>query len=462
VFSISGERIDQNQLSHSLSDERAGALVVFAGLVRDHNQGKKVTSLEYQVYLELAQKEGEKIIQEALQKFNLHGLECVHRFGHLAIGDIAVWVGATASHRDDAFKATRFVIDEIKHRLPIWKKEHYFDESPEWVSCRDHHHHVHFQEQDYYKKQAKIVDQATLKTSRVLVVGAGGLGCPALTSLAVAGVGHIDLVDFDKVDISNLHRQTLFSPALVGEKKAIIAKIKLMELNPFIEVRGMDRHVNVGNVEELILGRDLVLDCTDNMRTKFLLHDACFKLRIPLISASIFQDQGQVRTFVPSSDLGCLRCTYQETPDDVLLGNCNDFGVLGAAVAVIGHIQASEAIRFLQTGSNSTLNETFYCDLNTLSQMKIKNIKRQDCLCCAGQVRLETDDFEIDAGDLNSDFAVVDIRETSEDDLPHLANSGKKIAVLCQRGVRSYRAVKALRAQGQDQFYSIRGGACSL
>ena len=140
MFTISNEAINRNSMVDSLTENLAGAIVVFEGWVRNHNQGKHVSSLEYQVYKELALKEGHKILQEAMVKFNLHAVKTVHREGHLSLGDIAIWIGATASHRDDAFKATRYIIDEIKHRLPVWKKEHYTDQSHEWVFCRHHHH----------------------------------------------------------------------------------------------------------------------------------------------------------------------------------------------------------------------------------------------------------------------------------------------------------------------------------
>lgn len=134
-FNLTAKPINSQALIDFLRHVQAGGLVTFEGWVRNHNEGKSVTSLEYQIYEELALKEGLKIINEASQKFDLHGAIAVHRSGHLKIGETAVWVGTTASHRQTAFWATQYIIDQIKIRLPIWKKEHYLDQAPEWVYC---------------------------------------------------------------------------------------------------------------------------------------------------------------------------------------------------------------------------------------------------------------------------------------------------------------------------------------
>lgn len=460
MFNLTPERIEREDLIASLKNDKAGALVVFEGWVRDHNEGKKVSSLEYQVYEALAQKEGEKILHEARHKFNLHHIVCTHRFGHLKLGEAAVWVGATATHRDDAFRAARFVIDEIKLRLPIWKKEHYVDQEAKWVFCKDHNTHVHFHEEDFYKKQAKLVSQERLKNAHVLVIGAGGLGCPVLTSLTTAGVGHIDIAEFDKVSISNIHRQPLYAAEVVGEKKVTVAQNHLSRLNPFIHVHGHDVRISADNVERFITGKTLIMDCTDNLETKYLLHDACMKLRIPFISASIYQFEGQVRTFIPGES-GCLRCAHKETPDDSRLGNCNDFGVLGSAVATIGNIQANEALLFISEGKNNTINDTFFMNMKSLSQMKIKNLKRTDCEVCEGKVELRVNDLEISTSELHKMGAVlVDVRET-EDLTPYMKET-KPVVLYCHRGVKSKRLVQDMRSKGYPKFYSLKGGACSL
>ena len=121
----------------------AGAIVFFDGRVRNHNEGQQVSSLEYQCYQSMANKEGEKIVKEALDMFSIHHARCVHREGHLDIGDVAVWVGVSSSHRKEAFEACQYIIDEVKARIPIWKKEHYIGQPAKWVACHQCGQHAH-------------------------------------------------------------------------------------------------------------------------------------------------------------------------------------------------------------------------------------------------------------------------------------------------------------------------------
>jgi len=463
VFKISSELIDRELLIENIKNNHAGALVTFEGWVRDHNQGKKVSSLEYQVYAELAILEGEKILKEAVEKFNLHHIECVHRYGHLSLGDTAIWIGATATHRDDAYKASRYVIDEIKFRLPIWKKEHYVSDEAKWVFCKDHHTHVHFHEEDYYQKQSKLVDQSKLKNAKVLVVGAGGLGCPVLQSLSAAGVGEIEIVDFDTISISNIHRQFLYSPDVVGEKKAVVAANRLQAMNPFIKIKATDLQLDESNVVALTSNRDIVIDCTDNLSTKFLMHDACFINKTPLISASIYKFEGQMRTFIPGKDFGCLRCSYEKTPKDSFIGNCNDVGVLGSSVAIIGSIQANEALLFLDRGGNNTASDTLLLNLSTLEQMKLKNIKKENCQVCLGKISIEEDNLELIASEFNfNEVELIDIRDKDDSSIECYIESQKKVVLYCHRGIRSKELVASLRDRGYSHFYSLKGGARSL
>ena len=134
-FRTSPDPLDSAALQRTLLDERAGACVTFEGWVRNRNEGQPVLSLEYEAYALLADREGGRILAEAREKFSVLGVACVHRVGHLGLGELAVWVGVTAEHRGSAFEACRYVIDETKARVPIWKKEHYASGATAWINC---------------------------------------------------------------------------------------------------------------------------------------------------------------------------------------------------------------------------------------------------------------------------------------------------------------------------------------
>lgn len=135
MFRLTEQPIEPNTLRTTLADKRSGALATFEGWVRDHNDGKQVTALAYEAYSELAMKEGERILREAVSRFDVHTASCVHRTGPLQVGDIAVWVGVSSAHRAAAFAACQFIIDEIKKSVPIWKREEYADGRVQWVNC---------------------------------------------------------------------------------------------------------------------------------------------------------------------------------------------------------------------------------------------------------------------------------------------------------------------------------------
>lgn len=152
MFEITPEQVDVDELRRALMDSSCGGYTSFEGWVRDHHQGRAVSGLHYEAYVDLARAEGRKILAEAIERFGPVRVACVHRVGDLAVGELAVWVGAAAPHRDEAFKACRYVIDELKQRLPIWKKEHYLAGESAWVDCercraaghgRHDHEHEH-------------------------------------------------------------------------------------------------------------------------------------------------------------------------------------------------------------------------------------------------------------------------------------------------------------------------------
>jgi molybdopterin synthase catalytic subunit len=148
IFQLTVSPLEEMDLVGSMADPSTGACVTFEGWVRNWNEGREVTSLEYEAYGPLAVNEGYAILEEARERFEILKVRCVHRIGHLQVGEMAVWVAVTAGHRDAAFDACRYVIDEIKGRVPIWKKEHYVDGESQWVNCprcsaAAHHHHHH-------------------------------------------------------------------------------------------------------------------------------------------------------------------------------------------------------------------------------------------------------------------------------------------------------------------------------
>ena len=148
LFSFSSSSIDTRTARESLLDPGAGGYVSFEGWVRNLNEGRQVRRLEYESFEQLALKEGERIVRAALARFPIHHARCIHRIGELDIGEMAVWVGVSAGHRGEAFDACRYIIDEIKHRVPIWKKEHYDNGDSGWVNCEHcaaapHHEHSH-------------------------------------------------------------------------------------------------------------------------------------------------------------------------------------------------------------------------------------------------------------------------------------------------------------------------------
>ena len=188
--------------------------------------------------------------------------------------------------------------------------------------------------------------QAKLLRSRVLLVGAGGLGSPSAYYLAAAGVGTLGIVDDDVVDESNLQRQILHNTRRVGRPKVESAAQTLRELNPDVQVQPHPVRLDTGNVLDILRGYDLVVDGADNFPTRYLLCDASLLLRIPVVHASIFRFEGQLTTFLPWQG-PCYRCLYPEPPPPDLAPSCHEAGVLGVLPGVVGVLQATEAIKLL-------------------------------------------------------------------------------------------------------------------
>lgn len=197
--------------------------------------------------------------------------------------------------------------------------------------------------------------QEKLLTSSVLVVGAGGLGAPMLMYLAAAGVGRIGVVDDDVVDLSNLQRQVIHATDRVGSPKVDSAKAAIAAINPDVTVETHAVRLGPANVAELVAGYDIVADGTDNFPTRFLLNDACYFAKKPLVSAALLRFEGQVATFRAFEDgKPCYRCIFPEPPPEGLIPTCAEGGVLGAVAGTVGCLQATEVIKEL-TGIGESL-----------------------------------------------------------------------------------------------------------
>ena len=188
--------------------------------------------------------------------------------------------------------------------------------------------------------------QARLKAGRALIVGAGGLGSPAALYLAAAGVGTIGLVDFDRVDITNLQRQILYGTADVGRPKLEVAVQRLHAINPHVKIEPHDKPFGPDNARELVTAYDVVIDGTDNFSTRFLVNDACVLVGRPNVYGSVFRFEGQAAVFAAPGG-PCYRCLHPEPPPAGLIPNCAEAGVLGVLPGLIGVIQATEAIKIL-------------------------------------------------------------------------------------------------------------------
>ena len=188
--------------------------------------------------------------------------------------------------------------------------------------------------------------QARLKAGRVLIVGAGGLGSPAALYLAAAGVGTIGLVDFDRVDITNLQRQILYGTADIGRPKLEAAAERLRDINPHIKIDPHNKPFGADNARELVSAYDVVVDGTDNFSTRFLVNDACVMVGRPNVYGSVFRFEGQASVFAAPGG-PCYRCLHPEPPPAGLIPNCAEAGVLGVLPGLIGMVQATEAIKIL-------------------------------------------------------------------------------------------------------------------
>jgi adenylyltransferase/sulfurtransferase len=505
-FSFSQRPLEPERYRDALADAAAGGYASFEGWVRDHNDGRRVARLEYEAFESLAFKEGARIVAEAVARFGVRQAACVHRVGDLAIGEMAVWVGVSSSHRAEAFAACRYIIDEVKHRLPIWKKEHYVDGDSGWVACErcaettaDGEADAHAQHRyakgnafthDYSRQVALpevgAAGQERLREARVLVIGAGGLGVPVLQYLAAAGVGRLCVVDGDRVEASNLHRQPLFAVDDVGESKAAVAAARLSQLNRDVHCDAVEERLSAANVHALVARCDLVVECSDNFATKFLVSDAVVRAGRPAVFASVYQYEGQLQVYRPREDWPCLRCLWPEAPRDGLIGNCAEAGVLGPVPAVLGSLQAMEALKLLLDLQAEAEPAVHMFDLLNLQWRTLRARRRPSCdHGLTVTVPAVDEDPELDFTNLDaaraSGLTLVDIREGWErlTDAPEarielhvplsellagratLPMDGRYL-IVCAHGVRSLALAEHMKETGYRDVYSLRGGLAAV
>jgi sulfur-carrier protein adenylyltransferase/sulfurtransferase len=324
--------------------------------------------------------------------------------------------------------------------------------------------------------------QLRLKRARVLVIGAGGLGCPVLQYLNAAGVGTIGIIDDDRVDLSNLQRQILFSTADVGRQKATCAAEKLQAANPHTILQAYTLRLDRGNALGLFAKYDVIVDGTDNFATRYLVNDACVISGKPLVFGSIFKFEGQVSVFNYEGG-PTYRCLYPEPPAAGEAPACAEIGVLGVLPGLCGALMANEVIKII-TGAGEVLSGRLLCfDTRQLifHSFTIEAIP-------ANRDIIELGDYEsfcgvipeINAAELKrrinekADFQLIDVREEAEYRARNIGGTlmplnslagnldridrSREVIVHCATGVRSKKAARLLRESGFTRVYSLRNG----
>ena len=327
--------------------------------------------------------------------------------------------------------------------------------------------------------------QARLARGRVLVVGAGGLGSPVLQYLAGAGVGHLGIVDPDTLDASNLHRQPIYALADVGKSKVELARAAVAAINPSVLVETHGERFTADNALEWVLRYDVVVDCSDNFRAKFLINDAAVLAQRPAVFASVYQYEGQLQVYKPESGHACLRCIWPDATADGVVGNCAQAGVLGPVPGVFGTLQALLTLKILLGLEGQLAGEILLFDFTNFSNLKLKAPRRASCTApnCTliREIAREETDLEIALPSLAAAAAerleVIDVRTAAEAaaqpasarhiampdllaDPDQLSRAGRYLLV-CASGRRSLAAARELRKRGL-KVHSLAGGLQGL
>jgi molybdopterin/thiamine biosynthesis adenylyltransferase/rhodanese-related sulfurtransferase len=353
-----------------------------------------------------------------------------------------------------------------------------------------------------------MTGQKRLKNAKVLVIGAGGLGSPALLYLAAAGVGTLGIAEFDTVDESNLQRQVIHGVSDIDKPKGQSAKESIAEINPYVKVILHEERLDNDNVFSVFEGYDLIVDGTDNFATRYMVNDAAYFLKIPYVWGSIYRFDGQASVFAPTlaPDAPCYRCLYPEPPPPGMVPSCAEGGVLGVLCASIGSIQVNEAIKLLTGIGDPLIGKLMIYDGLEMEYRKLRIRKDPNCALCgehatvtglidydtfcgavseeaadaaAGSTisvtQLETMLKEREAGE--RDFVLVDVREPNEAEINHIPGAvlipkgeflngsaleklpaDKQIVMHCKTGVRSAETLAIVKGAGWSDAVHVGGG----
>jgi sulfur-carrier protein adenylyltransferase/sulfurtransferase len=350
-----------------------------------------------------------------------------------------------------------------------------------------------------------MIGQKRLKNAKVLCVGAGGLGSPALMYLAAAGVGTLGIVEFDTVDESNLQRQIIHGHSDVGRSKAESARDSVLEINPYVTVNLHEMRLDSSNVMDLFAQYDLIVDGTDNFATRYLVNDACVLLNKPYVWGSIYRFDGQASVFWAEHG-PCYRCLYPEPPPPGMVPSCAEGGVLGVLCASIGSIQVTEAIKLITGIGDSLLGRLMVYDALEMEYRQIKIRKDPNCAVCGPNATVtELIDYDAFCGVISDeaaeaardstisvqdlkrmidekaagerDFMLIDVREPVEWDIVQIPGavlipkgefldgsaleklpSDKQIVLHCKVGGRSAEVLAVLKGAGFNDAIHVGGG----
>ncbi len=340
------------------------------------------------------------------------------------------------------------------------------------------------EELQYYSRQTILSDfgiesQEKLKSSYILMIGAGGLGCPVLQSLAAIGVGNIGIVDFDKISASNLHRQTIYKYEDIGQWKCDKAKQFIQALNPFIEVETFRVIANEETLPALEENYDIVVDCTDNPLSKYLINDICVITGKTLVYGSVFKMEGNVSVFNLNNDSPTLRCLFPENPDE--MPDCNRTGILGIITASTGLYMAAEVVKIILS-KKDILSGKLLIIKPFEASTQILNFEATDDGRQKSKNRFQTSISDLIISptalkklmDSNEDFDLIDVRSDEEREICHIGgklvpldeledrlyeiDSNKKTIIYCHHGIRSQNAVDFLRSVGYTNVINLEGG----